>query len=92
MSGEIIMGIKIWILIAFVPVVWWIVRWGINRIVTKLDEIIVQNAKFQSELVRQNGEISNLKSKVKSLVHKQEDHARRIRSLEIGETFNYSKP
>lgn len=87
------MEIKLWVLLGligfFSPLFIWAVRWSINRVVTRLDKLIEQNAQLNVELTRQDGRVINLKEKVDEHDEQLEEHhekldkhERRIHDLE----------
>jgi hypothetical protein len=90
----VVMEIKLWVLLGLVgffsPLIVWAVRWSVNRVVTRLDKLIEQNAQLNIELTRQGGQVMNLKEKVEEHSgileehhEKLDGHDRRIRDLEL---------
>lgn len=78
---------KVWVLSGIVAillgVLGWIIRVAAKAIINRLDEMIKQNEAFGRTLVWQNGEISSLKSRVGVNERRINDHAKRLRDVEI---------
>jgi type VI protein secretion system component VasK len=82
----VVMEIKLWVavgVIAFVmPVLFWIIRWAVDRVVKRLDKLIEQNASMNNELTRHDGEIKTIGKDLKRHECRLDDHGKRIRKLE----------
>jgi len=64
------------------------VSWvGINRIVSKLDELIKQNYDFNTKLVETSGKVNNLTDRVVMNEKRLDNHASRIRHLELNDKY-----
>ncbi len=66
------------------PVLFWIIRWAVNRVVNRLDCIIKQNADMNDEIIRHKGELKMLAKDIERHDNRLNDHAYRIRGLEKG--------
>lgn len=79
--------IQVWVLIPVVSVllsfVWWTFRYMVSSINDRLDKLINQNEETGKELTRQNSEIVNIKSDVKTHDIRLNDHSHRIREIEL---------
>lgn len=81
------MEVKIWVLTGlvsflvtlFIAAFWFLVR-SINN---RLDKLIDQNEVTGKELTRQNGEISSIKRDVYNNRERLNDHAKRLREIEL---------
>lgn len=81
------MEVKIWVLTGlvsflvtlFIAAFWFLVR-SINN---RLDKLIDQNEVTGKELTRQNGEISQIKREVSNNRERLNDHAKRLRDIEL---------
>lgn len=82
-----IMEVKLWVALSVIgiltPLVMYAGKWAIDQITSKLDQIIKQNAEFNSELVRHNSEIVNMKEDIKINGTRLNDHADRLREIEL---------
>lgn len=82
----VVMEIKLWVaigvILVLVPVLGWVIRWAINRVVDRLDVLIDQNSTMNNELTRQNGEIKNINKDLLRHEHTLDQHGIRIRKLE----------
>jgi hypothetical protein len=81
------MELKVWLLtsviIILITVLWWIVRLGIKGIYSRLDQMISQNEETSKQMVQQCAEIEHLESRINVNDKRLDDHAGRIRNLEI---------
>lgn len=81
------MEVKVWVLTGlvsflvtlFIAAFWFLVR-SINN---RLDKLIDQNEVTGKELTRQNGEISSIKRDVSNNRERLNDHAKRLREIEL---------
>lgn len=84
-----VMEIKLWMVLGVlgfvVPLLVWMAKLGINRILAKLDEVIKSNSDFKTELVRQNGELTAVKDKLETHDERLNAHSSKIRELEINQ-------
>lgn len=81
------MEIKVWILsgviVALSGILWWLVRLGIKGIYARLDKMIEQNDETSKSLIKQDGKIVQLENRMATADKRLDDHAGRIRTLEI---------
>ena len=81
--------IKIWIISAVIlvllAVLGWIMRLAILGVYKRLDRLINQNTALNIRLTKQDGDITTLKSRVETNETRLNDHAGRIRQIEINE-------
>lgn len=80
------MEIKLWVatgvIAVLLPVMWFIVKWAVNRVVSRLDKLVEQNNTMTTELVRQNGEIKSVRRRLDGHDETLKDHSKRIWTLE----------
>jgi len=86
-----IVEIKLWMLVGvlgfMIPLFIWLAKLGINRIVSKLDELIKQNYDFNTKLVETTGKVNNLIDRVVMNEKRLDNHASRIRHLELNDKY-----
>lgn len=69
-------------------IVWWAFKYLVTSINSRLDKLITQNEVTGRELTRQNSEISNIKTDLKTHDTRLNDHATRIRDIELIQAKN----
>lgn len=80
-----------WWTIAFITaasvVIWWGVRWSINRVTTRFDTLIIEVQKLGKSMIHQQGRIRTVEEKQGHTDKRLNNHANRIRNLELGKVL-----
>lgn len=81
------MEIKVWVLTGVIGVLcvvlWWMLRLAIRGIYRRLDELIKQNIALSETLIKLTSDMGTIKQRVLSVEDRLNNHAERIRKLEI---------
>ncbi|WP_146161516.1 hypothetical protein [Mangrovibacterium marinum] len=81
------MDLKVWILSGVIGagsvLLWWIIRKAIDGVYARLDRMIEQNEETGKMLVEHGNELKSLDRRINVNENRLNDHAKRIRQLEI---------
>ena len=70
------------IIVALIILVWGVFRWGVKKLVGKIEELIKNIQDLNSNFNRQQGEIKLMKWKINIHEKRLVDHTTRIRDME----------